>query len=252
MRKLLTFIFLIHQMLPCAAQEVENTYVKYRFQKKNSSSIIGQIVEKTAEGPYKVLLDNGTTIEIKEQEIFRITPLKSRGSSRSQQIARIQEYKWGYTTEIMGVSNGFRNIGTPGISTGVAVAAHRYLTSSISVGGGVGMYNYDLDARRLLIPLFAEGKWRLVKQSSTPIISAKLGHGLAAKNYLSGLQDKKGGLFFNPFFGYEFGTDRKIGWTMGIGVLLQKAYYNYTNGSTFVDEDIIFRRTEFKLAISIH
>ncbi|MBK7438275.1 MAG: hypothetical protein IPI77_16085 [Saprospiraceae bacterium] len=64
--------------------------------------------------------------------------------------------------------------------------------------------------------------------------------------------DKKGGLFINPFFGYEFGTARKLGWVIGVGVLLQKAYYGYMEGSTFVDEDIYFRRTEFKLGINLH
>lgn len=251
MKKIFTLILisLTVQLMLAQNQSVQSESGRYRFVHKNGNTLIGQIIEKKADGPYVIRLDNGAVIEMSTREIYRIRPIHSNAVHK---IYSIPEYKWGFASEVMGVTNGFRNIGTPSYSTGLAVSAHRYITPSIAVGAGVGMYNYDLDARRLIIPIFAESKWRLVKQSSTPILSLKVGHGLAAKNYIFGLQDKKGGLFFNPFFGYELGTDRKIGVTIGIGVLLQKAYYTYANGSTFADEDIIFRRTEFKIGIAIH
>ncbi|MBK8779797.1 MAG: hypothetical protein IPO25_21230 [Saprospiraceae bacterium] len=231
-----------------SAQE-EPIYLKYRFVKRNGTSIIGQIVEKNLDGPYTIKLDNGTLINVKEQEILRFYPLKAKKNSLNYSSPG---YRWGLSTEIMGVNNGQWNIGTTKVSTGVSMAGHYYINSQIALGAGVGMYNYDLNARRLILPLFGEARWRMIKNYSSPLISLKIGHGLAAKNYLTGLVDKKGGLFINPFFGYEFGTARKLGWVIGVGVLLQKAYYGYMEGSTFVDEDIYFRRTEFKLGINLH
>lgn len=60
-----------------SAQE-EPIYLKYRFVKRNGTSIIGQIVEKNLDGPYTIKLDNGTLINVKEQEILRFYPLKNQ------------------------------------------------------------------------------------------------------------------------------------------------------------------------------
>jgi hypothetical protein len=233
-------------------QEQQGMQIKYKFLKRNGGFLIGEIVEKKADGPYHIKLDNGVVVEMNEYDFINIRPLRIDHHTGFQRQYAIPDYHWGFSSELMGVSNGIRNIGTPGISTGFTVAAHRFFSPVLLLGGGLGMYNYDLDNRRLIIPVFVEGRWRMIRQSGTPIISFKIGHGLAAKNYISGLQDKKGGLFLNPFLGYEFGTNRKVSWTFGVGLLLQNAYYSYTNGSTFADEDIYFRRTEFKLGITIH
>ncbi|MEP7323099.1 MAG: hypothetical protein ABI761_14335 [Saprospiraceae bacterium] len=245
---------LLFVLIPFLAftQEQAGIQVKYKFLKRNGGFLIGEIVEKKADGPYHIKLDNGVIVEMSEYEFLKIRPVQFDHHTGHQRVYSTPDYHWGFSSEFMGVNNGFRNIGTPGISTGLTIAAHRYFSPVLSFGGGLGMYNYDLDNRRLIIPIFVEGRWRVVRQSGTPIISFKVGHGMAAKNYISGLQDKKGGLFLNPFLGYEFGTDRKVSWTFGIGLLLQNAYYSYTNGSTFADEDIYFRRTEFKLGITIH
>ncbi len=224
-------------------------YARYKIVKKNHISFIGEIMGKTADGPYKIKLENGALVEVKEQDIYRMKPLHSRHENG---IFEAPGYKWGMNTELMAVSNGVRNIGSPSISTGLALSGQYYLNFHLALGAGVGLYNYDLDARRMLMPVFADVKWRLVKNYSTPVIQFKSGYGFISNNFINGLADKKGGMFYNPFFGYEFGVTKKISWTMGVGMILQKAYYAYTEGSTFVDEDILFRRTEFKIAIAIH
>jgi hypothetical protein len=250
--KLCLLIFISIQL---SAQSQEGVYVKYKFTKRNGgqiSHIIGEIVEKTANGPYKVKLDNGAVIELNERDYVSIKPVRVDSRTGLQYVYAPPTYKWGFSTELMGVSNGIRNLGTPKYSTGVGIGAHRYISPLVSFGAGVGMYNYDIDSRRMLFPFYGEGKVRFIRNSSTPVLGMKAGYGVAAKNYIAGLQDKQGGMFYNPYFGYELGTTNKVSWTLGIGVLLQKAYYTYENGTTFADENILFRRTEFKLGIEFH
>lgn len=251
MKKLLLFILVFGVHLMLSAQDQENK-TRYRFIKKNGSFLVGQILEKKSDGPYRLLLDNGAVFEIREQDILRFRPIKERTSSYVARTFSTPVYRWGLSTEIMGVNNGIRNIGNPAISTGASLTGQRYLTSDFSVGMGLGFYNYDLDARRLVMPLFGEVKYRLIRNFTSPVIALKSGYGWTAKNYIGDLQSHKGGLFINPFIGYEFGVDRKVSWTLGVGFLFQKAYYAYANGQEQFDEDIYFKRTEFKLGISIH
>lgn len=233
------------------SQESEQ-YIKYKFLKKNGGVIIGQIVEKLEGKPYKILLDNGVTIELREQEVYRMKPMaRNRVAVPSVQFEK-PLYKWGFSMEASALSNTRFNIGTPGISTGIAASAHRFINYHLALGLGTGIFNYDLDSRRQLIPINADIKWRFVKNFSTPFIQFRAGYSLASNNFITGLIEKKGGVFYNPFLGYEFGVKNKVSWTMGLGVVIQKAFYAYQEGSTFADEDIIFRRTEFKIGIALH
>jgi len=214
--------------------------------------IIGEIVEKLEGKPYKIKLDNGVIIEVWEQEVHRMRPLTSGRISEMAIPFEKPAYKWGFSAEVSGMSNTRFNIGSPGISTALAVSAHRYINYHLALGVGTGIFNFDLDSRRQLIPVNADIKWRFAKNNSTPFIQLKAGYSLASNNFIAGLIDKEGGLFYNPFLGYEFGVKNKISWTIGLGVVLQKAYYAYQEGSTFADEDIMFRRTEFKIGIALH
>lgn len=226
------------------------TYTRYKFFKRNGIVLVGEILEKDLDKPYKIKLDNGVLTELREEELVKVVPLSDTRSNRAP-FAK-PSYKWAINTELMGLSNGNFNIGTPGIATAVAMSGQRMINYNVAVGAGVGMYNYDLDARRLVIPLFAEVKYRFIKNYSSPILQFRSGYSFASKNFINGLIDKNGGMFYNPFLGYEFGMDKKIGFTMGIGVVLQNVYYAYQSGTTFADEDILFRRTEFKIGLSIH
>ena len=77
---------------------------------------------------------------------------------------------------------------------------------------------------------------------TTPVISMRGGYGIAGKNYITGLSEKREDILSILFFGYEFGTDRKVSWTIGAGMMIQKAYYYaYRSGTTFADEDILFQ-----------
>lgn len=225
-------------------------YLRYKVVKRNGSSLIGQIMEKKADGPYVVILDNGALVEIREKDVLRIKPLAQGNRPSRPYVSPV--YKWGFTTEIMAVNNGIQHIGTPEVATGASISAQRYLLPQFSTGLGLGLYNYDQGARRLFVPLFGEARYRLIRHSVSPLLVVKAGYGFAAKNDINGLQKHEGGIFVNPFLGYEFGTGRKVSWSIGIGLLFQKAYYAYINGREFMDEDIRFRRTEFKLGIAIH
>jgi|GEM_PF-1730845 len=251
MKKLLLFILVFSVHAGVSAQDQENN-TRYRFTKKNGSFLYGQILEKKSDGPYRLLLDNGAIFEIREQDIYRFKPIKERTRRYMTRTFSTPDYKWGLSTEIMGVNNGVRNIGNPGISTGASLTGQLYILRDMSVGLGLGLYNYDLNARRLVMPLYGEVKYRLIRNFTSPVIAVKSGYGWTAKNYIEDLQDHRGGLFFNPFIGYEFGVDRKVSWTLGVGLLFQKAYYAYANGQEQFDEDIYFKRTEFKLGINIH
>jgi len=250
MRYLLLFILAFGIQLLWGQDQA--AYIKYRFVKKNGSSLVGQILEKKSEGPYVIQLDNGVIIEMKEYEILRFKPINEKSHVTARHSFNAPTYRWGVSTELMGVNNGIRHIGSPGISTGASITGQRYILPDLSLGLGLGMYNYDLDARRLIVPVYGEIKYRLIRHFTSPVIALKSGYGWAAKSYIADLQQHKGGAFINPFIGYEFGVDRKISWTLGIGLLFQKAYYTYANGQEDLDEDIYFKRTEFKLGITIH
>lgn len=250
MKKLLLFVvvFGIHFML----SGQEEMFTRYRFVKKNGSMVVGQIVEKKSDGPYRILLDNGVIFELREQDVLRFKPIKEKLSGGERHLYSVPLYRWGFSTEVMGVNNGIRNIGSPGISTGASMTGQRYITPDLSLGVGMGIYNYDLDARRLVMPLYGEIRYRFIRHFTSPVVALKSGYGWTAKNYIGDLQQHRGGAFINPFVGYEFGMDRKISWTLGVGLLFQKAYYAYANGQEEFDEDIYFKRTEFKLGITIH
>lgn len=230
----------------------EDQYIKYKFLKKNGSVIIGEIVEKLDGKPYKIKLDNGVVIEVREQEVYRMKPLTSGRVSEASVPFEKPGYKWGFSAEASAMSNTINNIGSPGISAAIAVSAYRYINYHLAVGIGTGIFNYDLDSRRQLIPVNADLKWRFAKHFSTPYFQIKAGYSLASNNFILGLIDKKGGAFYNPFLGYEFGVKNKISWTLGLGIVFQNAYYSYQEGSTFADEDILFRRTEFKIGMTFH
>ncbi len=209
-------------------------------------SMVGELLDKTAEGPYRIRIENGKILEFNESMIYRIKPVKS---GRVEFV--VPEYRWGLDVDALLITNGLRNIGS-GLTGGVAFSAINYIQSRMGFGVGAGLYNYDESSRRIIIPLFAEVKWRLIQNPTTPVISMRGGYGIAGKNYITGLSEKRGGYFINPFFGYEFGTDRKVSWTIGAGMMIQKAYYAYRSGTTFADEDILFRRTEVRLTLSVH
>lgn len=252
MKRYLILILPVFLIFGSLYSQQSEQYTKYKFIKKNNSVIIGEIVEKLDGKPYKILLDNGVIIEIREQEIYRMKPLSTSTVAALSVPFEQPNYKWGFSAEASGLSNTRFNIGSPGISTGLTVAAHRYINYHLALGFGTGVFNYDLDSRRQLIPVHGDIKWRFVKNFSTPFIQLKAGYALASNNFINGLIDKKGGSFYNPFLGYEFGVKNKISWSLGLGVVFQKAYYEYQEGTTFADEDIVFRRTEFKIGIAFH
>ncbi|HNR07015.1 MAG TPA: hypothetical protein PKM27_06855 [Saprospiraceae bacterium] len=249
MKKGIGLVLLIFIIASAQAQDSVK-YIRYKVVQRNGSSLVGQIMEKKADGPYVVVLDNGALVEIREKDVLRLKPVLPKDRVRRPYVE--PSYKWGLSTEIMVVNNGIQHIGEPGLATGASISAQRYLIPQLSTGLGLGLYNYDLGARRMFVPLFGEARYRLIRHTVSPLLVIKGGYGFAAKNDINGLRKHEGGIFVNPFLGYEFGTGRKVSWTIGIGLLFQRAYYSYINGQDFFDEAIRFRRTEFKLGIAIH
>ena len=245
------FVFMAFPLLAFTQEQI-GAYIKYKFLKRNGGFLVGEIIEKKVGGPYHIKLDNGTIVEIADYELLNLRPIRIDRNTGAQKVHEIHEYKWGFNTEMMLMNAGASNIGNPQSAIAAQASMNRYLSPFVSIGIGMGVFNYDLTSRRLVVPVFAQSKLRFYKSQSTPVVSLGMGYGIASKNYITGLKDKSGGLFVNPFFGYELGTTNKVSWTLGIGILLQKAYYSYENGTTFADENILFKRTELKLGIEFH
>ena len=137
---------------------------------------------------------------------------------------------------------------TNGTGTSLNISALYQFSPHLSAGVGIGVDNYYFNAPHNIFPVFTEFKGYLVDKRSSPFVSIKTGYSFNRPHEDSGQLVARGGILFNPTFGYRFGSEG-IMFDIYFGLRLQKAYYEKLTWA-FSRQDILWRRVEIGSALS--
>lgn len=119
----------------------------------------------------------------------------------------------------------------------------------IGVGIGAGIDNYYFKEGRNVYPVFLEFKSYLVDRNSAPYVSIKSGYGFTFANEDLGQTKTRGGLIFNPTFGYRIGSSG-VFMDFYFGFRFQNAYYEIYDGWAQKQQEIKWNRVEIGTAVS--
>ncbi len=136
------------------------------------------------------------------------------------------------------------------------------LKRTLGVGGGFGFYRFGRyswgygDQR--FIPVFVEARSYFRQKMSSPFATFKAGYGIRLKNNTEQSRWERkhiaenGGLFLNPTFGYRFGANSDINYSIDVGFLIQKSTTKYEllpNGTGTDSEKYTFQRWQLSLGV---
>jgi hypothetical protein len=128
----------------------------------------------------------------------------------------------------------------------------------LGIGGGTGMYSYadNNGIRWNLIPIFAEARSYITAKRISPVLSAKLGYGINLKHpspyWYRATEKQKGGVFFNPAFGFRLGANSDLNMVLNLGFLVQHTKEEYRLDATNLGTEWrkqIFRRWTLELGL---
>jgi hypothetical protein len=127
---------------------------------------------------------------------------------------------------------------------------HRF-SQYLSVGGGFGYEDMEVNWAAQIIPVFAETRGYLTKSNISPYYNLRAGIGFPLANSNYNIISTSPGIMFNPEVGCRFGG-RDVHFYMGVGFRLQKATYTvepvWWESRTDVDR-LTYRRLDLKFGL---
>lgn len=173
----------------------------------------------------------------------RVKKIVMPTSSRRVNINRIQTKKIYHRTNMGLLSNANGN----GISLNYS-ALYQH-NRWLAVGLGAGIDNYYFKRGRNVYPIFTEIKSYLVDGNSSPYVSLKSGYGFIPTNEDENQTNTKGGMIFNPTFGYRLGSSG-VFMDFYIGLRFQSAEYESNTGWSKSHQEIQWNRIETGFGVS--
>lgn len=232
-----TLIVLVASM--AAAQEVSTSKVKLHL--NNGSIIYANLIDYIPDEMIKIQMENGRIVDLKAPQVKKMIMLGHQDEPMS--LYHFPKKKYVHTTRI-GVTPGTSNVGA-----GASYSLLRQIKPNLLVGVGLGVENFYASRGYNVYPLFVEGKKYLTNSIGSPFISIRFGGSLAFKEAEVGQIDASGGIYFNPVFGYRFGSNDLM-FELFAGVKMQKMdYHRYINNGTS-QLDILVRRLDFGLGMA--
>lgn len=156
------------------------------------------------------------------------------------------------TTNILSLGGYFENSFTLGLGVEM-VAGHRW-NRLLHTGIGLGLNNYDLYDKLVVVPVFAEAHGYLLDYKTSPYYSLSFGYGFVNTAEELGIMNSKGGFMLHPALGVTLGQGRRAQYQLEMGYRFQRVRYTkeYT-WSTDLDEiDIHYRRFIVRLGIQFN
>ena len=223
------------------AQNVDITEKKHetKIVLLNGTTLIGELVSYDPNTTIVISI-SGNEIVLPSDKIKKIVMMTS---SEQVNINRLKTKRLYNRTNIGLLSNSNGN----GITLNHSVLYQH--SRWIGVGLGAGIDNYYFQSGRNVYPVFVEFKSFLVDRNSSPYVSLKSGYGFIFSNEDLGQEYTKGGLIFNPTFGYRIGSSG-VFMDFYMGFRFQKAQYEINDGWSYRSQDIQWNRVEIGTAVS--
>jgi len=206
------FCFLFLTMSVASAQNTMQDVIYL----KDNSVVRGIIIEQIPNESIRIQTENGTILSFSIEDIDRI----AKGIRENSSVTRPQKpYKPRKMYEVKEY-NGFVDVGFTlgigeyGYSRFEVSTAHGYrFNPYIFAGLGVGIHYYD--DRDLVLPVFANFRYSMLKTMTSPFIDLKGGYSFR----LSGVFED--GLYFAPSVGLRFMAINNVITNFSIGYTYQ-------------------------------
>ena len=219
---------------------------------KNGSMLVGDLIYLT-EDTVKIQILGGSVFVYPTTEVENVSVDKTRKVSLKK-FRGFKEHvvkKDGYYNITYAHFNFGKLQNQDWVTSGIGLEniIGKFITPQLGVGVGLAYTNYDVNASKPTLPLFAEGRYFLTQKPAQPYISMGIGYGFGL-NDGQDLIESKGGIYLHPSIGIKFPTTSNAAFIVDMGYTMQDAQFTYaTWGGGRMIDDYFFNRFTVRLGI---